>query len=325
MARKARATVREAADMAREALLLNAKKISASDDRLGDLTLYDLTPGWRKPVAEVVAAFARHGLDPGHVLPCAPDWMVSFGRALEQVGASIRGADFELKNASKGKNGERRVAIVEIARNGRVTTKDLGTVVCPAASDGGAPFIEREDDRGYARAVVAAAREFHEVYTLDDVRTAVVQHIDRWYGLPLRRQPPYVAYWVPAAGSLEIEKLRAAVEELGAGQIEMMTGYASDQKSQRMAVNTVNKGLEGQLTDFKAEVDAFVKKDPGSTRVSTIEELVVQAKILRERAILYKDILGGQVVSVEAQYKAVEKTLKKHLGIVEDAHAEVAS
>jgi len=322
MARKARATVAEAAAVAREALLVNVKKIGASDDRLGDLTLYDLVPGWRKPVVDVQTCFARHDLDPKHVLPCAPDWMVAFGRALEQVGAKIRSSDFELKNAAKGKNGERRVAIVAIARNGRVTTEDLGTVVCPAASDGGKPYIEREDPEGYARTILRAAREFHEVYTLDDIRTAIVQHIDRWGGLPLRRQPPYVAYWVPAAGSVEVEKLRDAVEELGAGQIEMMTGYKSDPNSARMAVNTVNKGLEGQLTEFKAEVDGFIGRDPTSTRVSTMEELIEQAKVLRERGLLYRDILGAQVVSVEAQYKAVEKQLKKHLGIVEDAHAE---
>jgi hypothetical protein len=322
MARKARATVRQAADMAREALLVNVKKMGPNDDRLGDLTIYDLQPGWRKPVAQVQAVFAKHGLDPKHVLPCAPDWMVAFGRAVEQVGAAIRSKDFELKNAAKGKKGERRVAVVQIARNGRVTTDDLGTVACPLASDGGAPYIEREDQEGYAKSVIAAAREFHEVYTLDDIRTAVVQHIDRSFGLPLRRQPPYVAYWIPAAGSVEVEKLRDAVEELGAGSIEMMTGYKSDPKSSRMAVNTVNKGLEGQLSEFKAEVDAFVAKDPTSTRVSTIEELVEQAKILRERGVLYRELLGAQVVSVEAQYKAVEKTLKKHLGIVEDAHAE---
>jgi hypothetical protein len=322
MARKARATVREAADAAREALLLHSKKIGANDDRLGDLVLYDLVPGWRKPVDLVAAVFLAHGLDPKHILPCAPDWPVAFGRALEQVSAKIRSKDFELKNAAKGKKGERRVAVVEVARNGRVTTADLGTVACPPASDGAAPYVEREDENGYAKAVIAAAREFHEVYTLDDIRTAVVQHIDRWFGLPLRRQPPYIAYWVPAAGGEEIERLRDAVEELGAGQIEMMTGYASDKKSQRMAVNTVNKGLEGQLQEFKAEVDTFVGNDPTSTRVSTIEELVERSKLLRERASLYKDILGGQVVLVEAQYKAVEKTLKKHLGIVEEAHAD---
>jgi len=322
MARKARATVAAAAEMAREALLLHVRENGTKDDRIGDLVLYDLVPGWRKPIDEVAAVFARHGLDPKHVLPCAPDWPVAFGRAIEQVGAKVRNEDFELKNAAKGKKGERRVAVVAIARNGRVTTSDLGTVVCPPASDGGAPFVEREDDKGYARSVIRAASEFHEVYTLDDIRTAVVQHIDRWFGLPLRRQPPYIAYWLPAAGAEEIEKLRDAIEELGAGQIEMMTGYASDPKSQRMAINTVNKGLEGQLQEFKAEVDMFVSKDPTSTRVSTIEELVETSKKLRERGGLYKDLLGSAIVSIDAQYKAIEKTLKKHLGIVEEAHAE---
>ena len=319
MARKARATVQEARELARAVLLANVEK-TASDDRLGDLTLYDLVPGWRKPVAEVRRVFANHGLSPDHVLPCAPDWNVSFGRALEQVSARIRPADYELKAAAKGAGDERRVAVVRIARNGRVTTADLGTVACPAARNDAPPFVERSDPEGFTEAVVQATREFHEVYTLDDIRTAITAHIDRFYGLPLRRQPPYIAYWVPAAGTTEIEHLRDAIEELGAGQIEMMTGYKSDPKSQRMAVNTVNKGLEGQLNEFKAEADKFCKADPASTRASTIEDMIAQAKVLREQAQLYKAMLGADIVNVETQYKAVQAALKKLLGTVEEAH-----
>ena len=324
MARRTRKTVREAADLAREALLLNARQAAPTDDRVGDLVLYDLTPGYRGSIAKVAKTFEAHGLDPKSVLPCAPDWPVAFGRATESVGAKLREKNFKLINAAPGKHGERRLGIVEVFPTGLVKTRDVGTVVCPTSKSGQEPYIEREDPHGFAQAILRASHELHEVYVTDDIRSAVVQHIDRYYGLPLRRQPPYIAYWVPAAGSSEVEKLRDAIEELGAGEIEMMTGYASDEKSKRLAVNTVNKGLDGQLNEFKAEVEVYLTKDAGSTRVSKMEDLVAQAQVLRERGSLYKDLLGEAVKSVDAQYKSVEKKLLKHLGLVEEAHQEVA-
>ena len=324
MARRTRKTVREAADMAREALLLNARRADPSDGRIGDLVLYDLTPAFRGTVAKVAKVFAAHGLDPAATLPCAPDWPVAFGRALEIVGARLRERNFKLINAAAGADGARRVGIVEVSPAGLVTTQDVGTVVCPTSKSGQEPYIEREDPYGFAQDILRAAHDLHEVYTTDDIRVAVVQHIDRYYGLPLRRQPPYIAYWVHAAGAPEIEKLRDAIEALGAGQIEMLTGYAKDENSKRMAVNTVNKGLEGQLNEFKAEVEVYLTKDAGSTRVSKMEDLVAQAQVLRERGSLYKDLLGEAVRSVEGQYKAIETKLLKHLGLVEEAHQEVA-
>lgn len=332
MARKARATVAEAAALAREALFASAARTDGGkDDRLGDVILYDLTPGWRAPIASVQDTFRANGLDPKHVLPNAPDWVVAFGRAVDQVGAKVRGEDVKFMDAAPGPNGERRVGIVQVRRNGVVATDDFGTVVCPAAgteaqrakgTHGGAPYIERDDGRGFAQAILDSAREYHEVYTLDDLRRAVVEHIDRWYGLPLRRTQPYVAYWVPAAGGDEIRRLRAAVEACQAGQIELFTGYRSDPESNRTVVNSVNKGLEAQLAEFRADVEKYTSK--GTTKSATIEDMIENSKTLRERAGLYKAILGAAVEDVDAKYAEFEKTLRAHLGIM-DASAEAVS
>jgi hypothetical protein len=321
MARKARAKVAEAAELAREAIMANARKADASDDRLGDIVLYDLVPGWRGPIADVQTIFRANGLEPSHVLPEPPDWLVAFGRAVDKVAAAVRDDDIRLIDAARGKKGERRTAIVQLARNGRVTSKDLGTVVCPPSSEGGTPYVEREDELGLANRVLKEARVYHEVYVLDDLRRAVVEHIDRWFGLPLRRQPPYVVYWVPAAGGDEIRRLRAAVETCQAGQIELFTGYRSDPESNRTVVNSVNKGLEAQLAEFRAEVDTYTGKN--NTRFSTIEELVENSKKLRERAGLYKDILGAAIDNVDEEYAKIEKTLHTRLGIME-AEGETA-
>jgi len=326
MARRARATVQAAVAKAREAFAVSAEKIDETDDRLGDLVLYDLTVGFRKSVRTVAKVFEAHGLEPKEVLPMPPDWPVAFGRALEQIGAKVRVQDYKLIPAKDGPKGERRVSVVAVHPEDRVTTDDVATVVCPTSKSGAKPYVERGEGRGrtIAREIIKSAEEFHEVYTLDDIRVSVVEHIDRWLGLPLRRQPPYVAYWMPPAGSREIRNLRAAVEECGAGTIELFTGYGKDKESKRAIVNTVNKGLEAQLNEFKAEVETYLEKDPLSTRESTMEKLVEDSKTLREKASLYKAILGAAVESVDAEYKAVEKKLRKHLGIVEEAHAEVA-
>ena len=322
MARRKRATVRAAADQAREALLLHARKVSDKDDRVGDLALYDLTPGFRGSARVIAPVFTKHGLNPAHVLPVAPDWPVAFGRALEAVGQKLRTKGFKLEAAEVGKNGERRVAILKVERNSLVSTDDKGTVVCPTAKDGSPPFVERKDRYGFADEIIALARRLHHIYTTDDIRSAIVEHLDRWAALPLRRQPPYIAYWVPPAAGEEVRKLRDAIEECGAGEIELLTGYRSDPDSQRMAVNTVNKGLDAQLKEFEAEADAYTKQAPSKTRVSKMEDLIAEAKRLRERGALYRDILGNAVESVDKQYKAVQKMLEKHLGIVEEAHDE---
>ena len=333
MARKARSTVAEAAALAREALFKSAARTDGgADDRLGDVILYDLVAGWRAPVDAVRTIFRSNGLDPKHVLPNPPDWVVAFGRAVDQVGAKVRAEDVKLMDAAQGPNGERRVGIVQVARNGVVATTDIGTVVCPAAgtekqraagTHGGAPYIERDDGRGFAQAVLDSAREYHEVYVLDDIRRAVVEHIDRWFGLPLRRTQPYIAYWVPAAGGDEIRRLRAAVEQCQAGQIELFTGYRSDPESNRTVINSVNKGLEAQLAEFRADVAKYTGKE--GTKAATIEEMIEASKALRERAGLYKAILGAAVEDVDAKYAEFEAQLRKHLGIIEVAADQAAA
>ena len=193
----------------------------------------NLTAGWRAPIEAVRTIFRANGLEPKYVLPNPPDWVVSFGRAVDQIGAKVRDQDVKLMDAAKGPNGERRVGMVQVSRNGVVATVDVGTVVCPGAgteaerakgTHGGAPYIERDDGRGIAQAVLDSAREYHEVYVLDDIRRAVVEHIDRWFGLPLRRTQPYIAYWVPAAGGDGIRGLHAAVEQCQAGQSSCSPG-----------------------------------------------------------------------------------------------------
>ena len=98
-------------------------------------------------------------------------------------------------------------------------------------------------------------------------------------------------------------------------EIELFTGYRSDPESNRTVVNSVNKGLEAQLAEFRADVEKYTSK--GTTKSATIEDMIENSKTLRERAGLYKAILGAAVEDVDAKYAEFEKTLRAHLGIME--------
>ncbi len=312
-----RETIQNANDAARAALA----KTSAStpSDHLGDLTWWDLTAGWRESVSTVEAVLLQHGVDPVATLPASPDWTTAFGRAVQSLRTTIRPEGYTLLDAAVGPDGERRVAIVSIARNGKVSTSDEGTVTCP--KDGAPPIIERDDPSGIAQRIVAKAYTFHGVYISDDIRAAVTKVLLRWAAMPCRQAPPHIVYWLPSTGASEIRKLADAVEALGWGRIELFAGYASDPRSARAAVNAVNEGLEARLTAFAAEAAQYAERDPKKTRPSTIESKLEDAKRLRAQADLYRTILGAAVVGIDQRVALVERALKETLGIVEAAHA----
>lgn len=317
MARRPLAAIRHANEQARAALA--SASTTASADHLGDLAWWDPKAGWRRDVAEVEAVFLAHGIDPAGTLPASPDWNLAFGRAVAAVRTAIRERGYTLIDAAIGPNGERRVAIVRIARNGRVTTDDEGTVACP--KDGGSPFVERQDPTNIADEILSVARGYFGRYTVDDVRAAIVDTFHRWSALPCRATAPHVVYWVPPAAGDVVRRLADAVEALGWGRIELFAGYASDERSKRACVNAVNEGLESQLKLFAEQVEKYASTDPSRTRVSTIETKIEEAKRLREQGALYRTILGAAVESIEDRMTKIEASLMETLGLVESARA----
>ena len=81
-------------------------------------------------------------------------------------------------------------------------------------------------------------------------------------------------------------------------------------------MNSVNKGLEAQLAEFRADVAKYTSKE--GTK-ATIEDMIEASKALRERAGLYKAILGAAVEDVDAKYAEFEAQLRKRLGMIETA------
>jgi hypothetical protein len=319
MARRPLATIRAASASARAALVAAGGLDPANPNHLGDLAWWDPISSWRRDVSSVRAAFLAHGLDPDATLPGFPDWQVAFGRAVQVVRTRIRERDFTLLDAAAGPNGERRVAIVSVARNGRVSTDDQGTVTCP--KDGAAPFVERDDPSGIAQEIVSCAHGYFGHYTSADIVAAVVQTFERWAALPCRACPPHVVYWVPPAGGDVVRRLSDAVEAIGWGRIELFAGYRTDARSSRAVASAVNEGLESQLKAFSEQVAKYADTDPSKTRVSTIESKIEEAKRLREQGALYREILGAAVTSIDDRILNIETALLQTLGMVEAAHA----
>ena len=328
MARRKIEHVKAANTAAREALIAATEggpglAKTTDPDLIGDLTWWDPKFGWRGDVAEVAACFAAEGFIPEQILPPSPDWIVAFGRAVTHVRAGLGKKDFSLIDAAKGPNGERRVAVVKISRNGKVTTQDEGTVCCP--KDGSKPYVETPDSAGIAADIVeTAATTYFNRYISDDLRSTVVQTFERAAALPGRAAIPYIVYYAPPMGGDLLRRLKRACAACGWGRIKISVQHASDVDSKEVAVEAANDGLETRLNEFADEVAAYADADPTTTRAATIESKIEDARRLRAQGALYRMILGAAVESVDERINAIEATLKRTLGIVEKAHVDKA-
>jgi len=317
MARRARAVIADANERARAALMATSSRTTG----IGALAWWDGQVGWREGASKVQAACAAVGLDPASTLPAVPDYKVAFGRAVDAVRAKIRAQDYTLIDAAPGPKGERRVAIVSIARNGKVTTDDEGTVVCPIDGET-APYVERRDPSGYASEIVSQTKDKVGVYTSDDVRTAIVQMIDRWNGMPCRQQPPKVVYWIPGPSVETIGQLADFAEAIGWGSVSLFIGKEGDRRSEAAVTTAVNNGLEAMLNEFSDEADKYISADPSKTRPSTITNMLADAKALQDRWHMMRNVLGAAVKSGDSRIEKIEARLTARLGQVEKAREE---
>ena len=319
MARRKFADIKAANDAARAALAAAAATPALDPDHLGDLAWWDPISAWKGDVLTVADAFRLRGFDPDQTLPPSPDWTVAFGRAVTHVRATLRERDCTLIDAAAGPNGERRVAIVRIARNGVVSTTDEGTIACP--KDGASPYVERADPAGVASEIMIAARGYFGRYTSADVRAAIVDTFERWAAMACRACPPHVVYWIPPAGGDVARRLADAVDACGWGRIELFAGHASDERSRKACVNAVNDGLETKLKAFSDEVQKYADADGSKTRISTIESKLAEAARLRTQGSLYREILGAAVTGIDDRLVVIETSLRATLGMVEAARA----
>jgi hypothetical protein len=296
---------------------VNAARSSA--DHIGDLCWWDPVNGWSASVDHVRAVFLKHGLDPKTDLPDSPDWSTAFGRGLRRVRTELTARDFQLIDAAPGPNGERRVGIVKIARNGKVSTEDQGTLTCP--KDGAAAFVERHDPSGVGAETLAVARGLVGVFMVEDVRNGVARILERCGAMPCRQAPPHIVYWIPPTAADVVRRLADAVEELGWGRMELFAGYASDPRSKRACVSAVNQGLETQLSEFAAAADEYASQT-AKTRETTIARKLEQAKELREKGAFFKTMLGAAVMGIDERVAKIEGSLRTSLGVVQARSTE---
>jgi hypothetical protein len=312
MAKRSRAAVRAAAESA----MAQFRTAAPGAATLGDLLFWDFSSGWRGLCSDVRDVWIAAGLDPDTDLPAPIDRDTAFSRAV--LAAKIRAGsqDCRVESCAATADGSRRVAIVQLRRNGTVSGETIGVVVCPA--EGSDPVrVETPDTHGLARGIVDdTASTYANRYTTDDLRSAVVSVLDRWAATPCRQTQPHIVYWLPSPGGPTIRMVRDALARLGAGEIHLAP-MGLDAESRETAASAANGGLEASLTALLAEVDQWASKSPG--RTSTIEARIAESEKLRTTAELYRGVLGEAVRSVEARIDSLISGQRRILGIVEAA------
>jgi hypothetical protein len=320
MAKRSRDAIRDAAATALRAFA-NVKPGS----HIGDLLFWDFATGGLYDVSAVRAAWQAQGLDPDADLPVSPDYATAFGRAVEAAKRGATGAhDCRLEYAADGFNGEKRLAIVQLLRNGTVSGNTVGIVVLPRGvkpGEFGKPYVDRTDPFGIGALVVSQTDRFLDRYTNDDLRSAVVVTLDRWAATPCRQTPPHIVYYLPSPGADTIRRVRAALLAVSAGTIHLAP-MGADADSRETAATAANGGLEAQLNAFAAEADKWTTTPP--SRSSTIENRIAEAERLRAQGELYRAILGTAVADVGAKISAIQASMRTTLGIVDAAKSSHA-
>lgn len=315
MAKRSRAALLAAKESATEALS-GAKR---EGTLLGALAWWDFTSGYRGASAMVRDEWSKAGLDPETDLVAPPDYETAFGRAVASSAATLRNAgDCRAEDCAKDPDG-RRVAVLQIKRNGKADGSTVGLVFCPRT---GAPRVEQADPYGHAEHIVDATRAFVDVYTTDDLRGAVVAVLDRWRAVPCREGRPHVVYWVPLSALDTIRKVRDALKAIGAGTIHLSLMHDDpilDPKGEtrESATSAANAGLESRLAEFSEQVTAWATTPPG--RTSTVEAMIDEAERLIATGNLYETILGGAVVSVRERVASVQAKARAVLGVIDAA------
>jgi hypothetical protein len=319
MAQRNRATTRESRENAKRHLDAAFSNAPSDPDMLGALSLYDPAPSWTSPVAAVVAAFEAHGLDPA-TLPAERDWSVAFGRAVESVRGKYR-KDYSIMHGAAGPNGERRMCILSVARNGVVTTETIGIVTCP--NDGAAAYIELADPAGIAAEIIAEAAPMVGVYNSSDIQHTVVEVYESVMALPCRDLRPFVTYFVLPAGLDKITRLGKAVADCGWGKVKLFIGRKSDAQSHEVAVDAANSGLERRLSEYAAKAQKYAN-EPG-TRPSTIEAQIAYAAELIREGDVFAELLGSSVVVVRDRAEAIRASLRSALTAAANAPTSPAT
>ncbi len=308
-----RQAIKAADEKALRALTENPS--AGPDGHIGDFVFWSIPTDWRMPCPDVAAILLKHGLDPVPLMPEATPYERAFTRAVESVRASVRSLGYTLAEAKDGPRGEKRINVLHTTKADVLDPEDQGSILC-ATTGNVRPFVERADPGGVTSKIYDKTLDLVGVYKKADLSISVAQLLRRWSAMPLLDG----GYLLPPGGEAEINAMKAAMEEMGAGFIGQLGCYAKDQRSVKTAAHGVNMSLEAQLNAFNKAAKEYSNRTD-SVRKSTIEKAIEEACNLKKQANMYRVLLGVAVENIDDRIAAVEKTLRDTLSIQEETES----
>jgi hypothetical protein len=154
--------------------------------------------------------------------------------------------------------------------------------------------------------------QLRHTHTIDDVRRAMVKACESYSAVSLRDTGGI--YWIPACYGPQIRQLQTAVEQIGKSTVYLLPIHKTTDGNRALAA-CASGSIEAELGALAREIDAFVAEPPD--RVSTLTKRLPVFEALRDRADLYRTILGVQVEDLDGRLASMSKAIESMIA----AHA----
>ena len=276
------------------------KAINANSDPdakpLGFQLFWDATIGIEGgSVTELAKQFNLHGIDKELVPSMGPERRLKW--AFRLVARSYDKGTLTFKRAGRtGGNVTYRPIFIEKAED--------------SASDTHKPTLETRTGNGIAvdrdgnvtlqepaseigKAVLEAYEKLEGRFNSKDLTNILKNAVARYYGLPLRDRGG--VYFVPYSmeSELKLKALAMVLEDISDSKVYICT-LPNTEQWRKAATGGIEKTLDGQYKGLLADLEGFVEKVEAGDLLQprTLKSKIKQAKDLREKAELFKDILS---------------------------------
>lgn len=168
----------------------------------------------------------------------------------------------------------------------------------------------------HAAAVEARYHRIYGTYQSRDVREWIIRVLRDVAAVPLRSHGGL--YWVPATFQETVEKIGKVIDGVGSCSFAILPIHATTFGTKAIAQAT-RVTLEEGLRDIKAELDkwALDLAHGDGPRPSTVNRRIEDFAALRDRVLLYRDILSLQTEDIEQKLHAAEQQAKQILTGIE--------
>lgn len=297
--------------------MTHAKKIvGAALDRGGALLghmLWWRLEDVRTPVATFKAAWTGAGLGEKY-LPETP----TPGRALRDAGtAAMRGQEHHLFRFAADTGAHLIYAIVREEADGKgdVTYVQEAQI----AVDGAGQITSDHPEHPLVAAVKSGFDVIWGCYQHRDVVASILRVLKDCAAVTLRDSGGI--YYVPAPFAATVSSLETAIRGVGRSEVTALPITADPEAKAAAALGAAAKGgIERDLAALREEMDAFsdaVLAGEKGPRASTVERRLEEFQALRERALLYRDVLAVEVGDLDTQIKALEEQAETVLTVLD--------